>query len=92
MKNDIQFGPVNHTLDQLWQDPQVKARDMLAKTVDPATKRERYEPGYAFKFEDTPALLRRAPVPVADDTQAILRDAGYAQEDIARLKESGVIA
>lgn len=90
MENDIQYGPVNYTMELLNNDPQVQARDMVLETIDPATGRKRYEPGFALKFAQTPGGRRWGPTPMGEDTKAILGELGYSDQEITRFGERGV--
>jgi crotonobetainyl-CoA:carnitine CoA-transferase CaiB-like acyl-CoA transferase len=91
-ENDIEFGPLNLTVEELKSDPHLKAREMVLEFPDPVTGGTRYEPGFVFKFSGTPAELRWGPTLVGAHTEAVLRELGYSDGELAQLRESGAIA
>ena len=91
-ENDQQYGPVNRTIEELAADPHLQAREMLLDVTHPVTGKQRYEPGFALKFSRTPAALSRSPTLMGTDTEAILRELGYDDAQIAALNEAGVTA
>lgn len=73
------------TFDEAIEQPQLKARGM-AVTVDGLTQ---FAP--PFKLSDHALRITRpAPAPGADN-ETILRQAGYVESEIVRLKELGII-
>ncbi len=70
-------------------DPQVLANDFFVELDHPAGRMKLL--ASPIKFRQNPASVR-APAPeVGQHTEEILLDLGYSWEDIARLKEQGVI-
>ena len=47
--------------------------------------------GFPVKLSATPARLRRPAPALGEHTDAVLREAGYAPDRIAALREAGVI-
>ena len=92
MEHDIEFGPVNSTVEHLWQDPHMRARQMLLETTDPSTGQKQYESGFSMKFAGTPAEKWRGATPMGSDTEAVLTELGYTPEQQAVLRDNGVIA
>jgi crotonobetainyl-CoA:carnitine CoA-transferase CaiB-like acyl-CoA transferase len=92
IEHDIEFGPVNSTVEHLWQDPHMQARQMLFETTDPSTGQKQYEPGFSMKFAGTPAEKRRGATPMGSDTEDVLTELGYTTEQQASLRDNGVIA
>ena len=92
MENDVQFGPVNQTIEEIKRDPQVKAREMVLETTDPVTQRTRYEAGYALKFAGTPGGPKRPPVLFGQDTDDVLTELGYSSAEILTLRKAGIAA
>ncbi len=90
-ENDIQFGPVNRTVDEMRSDPHLQSRDMVLEVQDPRTGAPRYEPGFALKFADTPAGLRWGPSIMGSDTNAILGELGYGEKEIDALRQASVV-
>ena len=76
------------TLDQVFNDPQVLAQDMVLTCAgSPAIRIT----GFPVKLSDTPARLRLSPPALGEHTSAILQDIGYTPEDIDALRRSNVI-
>lgn len=91
-EQDVTFGPVNRTVEELRDDPHLQAREMVLQTLNPLTGEAAYEPGFALKFAGTPASLRRGPTAMGSDTGAILEELGYDDAATRGLRESGAIA
>jgi crotonobetainyl-CoA:carnitine CoA-transferase CaiB-like acyl-CoA transferase len=81
----VPAGPLN-TIAQAWDDPQIKARGLLAETGGRRFVRT------PIKLHDTPVALTRGPADVGQDTRAVLAEAGYSQDDIDGLIASGAAA
>ena len=90
-EHDLQFGPVNRTVEELRADPHLQARGMVLEVKDPRTGDVKYEPGFALKFSQTPAELLWDPILMGADTKAVLGELGYAEEEIVALRQSGVV-
>ena len=90
--NDIEFGPVNKTEDDLRNDPHLRAREMVLELKDPATGEVKPEVGFAFKFQRTRPELRHGPTLMGHDTQAVLGELGYSAAQIAKLRAAKVTA
>jgi crotonobetainyl-CoA:carnitine CoA-transferase CaiB-like acyl-CoA transferase len=78
-------------LGELFADPQVAAREMVAeiehRTIGPLRML-----GVPIKLSDTPGAVRTAPPTLGEHTDAVLRkDLGLTPEVIARLREQRVI-
>ncbi len=80
----VPAGPLN-TIQEALDDPQTAARAMRIET-------EGYKGvGSPIKLSATPPALRRLPPDFGADTDAALREAGFSDDDIARLHASGAI-
>ena len=88
--HDVPLAPVN-TLDKLVTDPQVAAREMV-QTIDHPTAGEIKVFGFPVKFSDTPCKLTRPPPTHGEHTAEVLREYGYAEDEIRRLADNGAIA
>jgi CoA:oxalate CoA-transferase len=87
--HDVPASDVNDMAD-VFDDPQVRARGMRA-SVDHPTIGEVEMAGCPMQFSRTPATIRRHPPRLGEHTGAVLREYGYADEDVAALRESGAI-
>ena len=87
---EIPSGPIN-TIDRVFGDPQVLAREMLVRMEHPAIGPIKLV-GSPMKLSETPVQYRIPPPLLGEHTEEILRDVlGYDKTDIARLKEGKVI-
>lgn len=76
------------TLDQVFNDPQVLAQEMvLTCHGDPRIKIT----GFPVKLSATPAQLRHPPPLLGEHTDTVLADLGYIVSEIDTLREAGVI-
>ena len=80
----VPFGKVS-TIDQVVQNPQLKARNMLWTMEDPGLGVPFTTPGSPIKFEgETDAQQKAAPL-LNEDAAEVLAMAGYSDEEIAAL-------
>jgi len=87
--NDIPCGPINDYA-QVFADPQVLAREMVAETDHPTLGHLRTL-GSPIKMSATPPdVTRRAPQ-LGEHTDDVLIEAGLTAADIAALRSSGAI-
>ncbi|MGA2956358.1 MAG: CaiB/BaiF CoA-transferase family protein [Thermodesulfobacteriota bacterium] len=87
---EIPSGPIN-TIDRVFADPQVQAREMLVGMEHPAIGPIKLV-GSPMKLSETPVQYRIPPPLLGEHTEEILRDVlGYDKTKIARLKEGKVI-
>jgi formyl-CoA transferase len=80
-----------YTAKDISEDPHYRARDMLLQqqTRDGYTVEV---PGIVPKLSATPGSIRSSAPHLGDDTDAVLREAGLSSEQIALLREKGVVA
>ncbi|MGN6317186.1 CaiB/BaiF CoA transferase family protein [Trinickia sp.] len=73
------------------EDPHYRARDMIVRQAT----RDGYDidvPGIVPKLMGTPGTIRASAPKLGDDTDAVLRQFGYAQSTIDALRAKGTIA
>ena len=89
-EDGVPTGPVN-TAEDIFADPQVKARQMLLTISDPGVG--------DYQFARTQPLLPSSPVPptapapnLGQHTRSILVSLlGYSEQDVDELADNGVI-
>ena len=86
----VTCGPIN-TVAEALNDPHTLARDMVHKIDHPAVG-ELKMVGIPFRFDDTPATVRRPPPTLGQHTDEVLREElGMTAERIAALRAEKVI-
>jgi formyl-CoA transferase len=81
----VPAGPLNN-IAQAWDDPQVKARGLLAEVGGRRFVRT------PIKLHDTPVTVRTGPAEVGEHTREVLAEAGFKSEDIEALIAEGAAA
>jgi crotonobetainyl-CoA:carnitine CoA-transferase CaiB-like acyl-CoA transferase len=87
-ENQIGCGPINN-LQQVFDDPHVKAREMVVNVPHPLTG----DGGAALiaspmKFSDTPVTYRHAPPLLGQHTEEVLREKlSLSDDDLAALRD-----
>lgn len=79
-----------YTAKDIVDDPHYRARDMILRQ----TTREGYDvdvPGIVPKLSDTPGSVRSPAPRLGEDTDAVLREMGLSDAQIAALRAKGVI-
>jgi crotonobetainyl-CoA:carnitine CoA-transferase CaiB-like acyl-CoA transferase len=91
-KLGVPSSPV-HTIDQVFEDPQVKHRGMKITLPYPGAKGGTVDLiGNPIKFSETPVDYRRAPPTVGKDTDEVFAELlNLGPDDIAALRAKGVV-
>jgi alpha-methylacyl-CoA racemase len=80
-------------LDEALDSELVRAREMVTTLVQPGADREVRLLGVPIKLSRTPGDPARGPGPVlGEHTDEVLRAAGFDEQEIESLRESGVVA
>jgi crotonobetainyl-CoA:carnitine CoA-transferase CaiB-like acyl-CoA transferase len=86
----IPVGPVQ-SIDEIFADPHVEAREMLVEVEHPLTDRTVRIAGTPIKFAGTPGGVRfRAPL-LGEHTRSVLEGLGYSRERIAELYRDDIV-
>ncbi len=88
----VPSGPVN-TLDQVFEDPQIRARGMkLTMPYPEAQSGEVDLIANPIKYSGTPVSYRRPPPTAGQHSQEVLHELlDLSEDDIAKLRDQGVI-
>lgn len=88
-EKNIPCGPI-HTMDRVFEHPQVLARDMVVHVNHPEAGRVKLV-GSPIKLSRTKAKIERHPPIAGEHTSEILQQAGFSLEEISQLKENNII-
>jgi crotonobetainyl-CoA:carnitine CoA-transferase CaiB-like acyl-CoA transferase len=78
------------TTSEVVNDPQALANEYIIWVDDPVRGKTK-QVGFPWVFSQTPVSVRRVAPELGEHTGEILLDLGYNQDDIARLRQDGVI-
>jgi crotonobetainyl-CoA:carnitine CoA-transferase CaiB-like acyl-CoA transferase len=89
-KARVPAGPVLD-LDQVLDDPQVKARELLRYVDHPGAAKPVPLADTAVRLSATPGGIRTRAATLGEHTHEVLREIGYADGEIAKLQEMEVV-
>lgn len=89
VEHDVCVGPV-YDLPEVVDDPQIRHRQMALELEHPELGKV-MQPGIALKLSGTPGSVRRFPPAPGEHTDEILGELGMGQEEVAALRERGVV-
>ncbi|CAE8631381.1 unnamed protein product, partial [Polarella glacialis] len=79
-------------LEQVFDDPHVKARNMLLEMEMPGKVDKTFKTiASPFKFSNTPVSYRQAPPGLGEHSESILKAAGYSEAQVEELRSTGVV-
>jgi crotonobetainyl-CoA:carnitine CoA-transferase CaiB-like acyl-CoA transferase len=85
----IPCGPVSYR-PNLYEDPQVEALDMMWKLENEELGAYR-APGHPIRFSRTPATKSTGTPTLGQHSQALLRELGYTDAEIATLQQEAIV-
>lgn len=85
----VACGPINN-LQQVFDDPQVKARGMVMDLDHPLSGSVP-QVRTPITYSATPLAYDRAPPTLGQQSDELLQELGYSADDIAALREKGVV-
>ncbi len=86
----VPAGPI-YDIQQVYDDPQVRAREMVVETEHPVAGRTS-NIGIPIKLSETPGRFQRPAPILGQHTDEVLRELGHTDEEIAVFRSEGVVA
>jgi crotonobetainyl-CoA:carnitine CoA-transferase CaiB-like acyl-CoA transferase len=87
--HDIPCGPINDYAAVV-ADPQIQARGMVVETEHPTLGTIKTL-GSPIKFSETPVAVGQPAPLLGQHTDVVLHEAGYDDDEIARLREKKAV-
>jgi formyl-CoA transferase len=88
-KAGVVAGPI-YNMEQVYQDPQVRAREMMVDLEDPELG-SLHNIGIPVKLSATPGRIRRRAPALGEHSVEILREGGFSEGDVEELIQAGVV-
>ena len=89
-RDHIPSAPIR-TIDELVEDPQLKAREFFVEADHKEAGMLKY-PGAPFKLSKTPwAIEHSAPLLGEHNEEVFVKRLGYSMEELVRLRRAGII-
>ncbi len=88
-KKNIPCGPI-HSMDQMFEHPQVTAREMVVKVDHPEAGLVKLV-GSPIKLSRTKVKMERHPPMAGEHNSEVLQQVGFSLEEITQLKEIKII-
>ena len=85
----VPAGPI-YNMEQVYQDPQVLARDMLVDLEDPDLGTI-HNIGIPVKLSATPSRIRRRAPALGEHSEEVLKEHGFSDDEVEALVEAGVV-
>ena len=82
-------GPI-YNMEQVYQDPQVQARDMLVDLEDPELG-TLHNIGIPVKLSETPGRIRHRAPALGEHSIEILKEFGFSSDEVDNLIQAGVV-
>ena len=82
-------GPI-YDMKQVYEDPQVRSRDMVVELSDPDLGTLRHI-GVPVKLSETPGSVRHRAPALGEHSEEVLLAAGYSDEEVSGLIKDGVV-
>jgi formyl-CoA transferase len=86
----VPFGPV-HTVQDIFEDPHVHSRGMLAEVEHPGSELNSIVVGTPVHLSETPGGVRRRAPYFGEHTLQVLQELGYDAETIEAMRSSGAV-
>lgn len=79
------------SVEEIMNHQQIKDREMLVEIDDKTVGRYRAV-GNPMKLESTPAQIHKGASRLGEDTEYVLKEHGFTEKEINKLKETGIIS
>jgi crotonobetainyl-CoA:carnitine CoA-transferase CaiB-like acyl-CoA transferase len=86
----IPCGPI-YDLDEVLADPQVQARELLQHVAYPGAAKPVPIANTPVRLSETPGAVRHRAPTLGEHTDEVLRELGFASEEVAAFRAAGVI-